>query len=117
MSRQIRQQPRMHDREVAMAWLHDQFAWPGFVGPDFHNQTPGGRHALIEWLHRKCVAMRAAGIRGAHQYSLPLHIELLRILRAERAALQAIETAPIIVAKSDTESLPAIPDRQRLRAA
>ena len=83
--------------------------------------------------------MRAAGIAGAYHYSLPLHTELLRILRAERAALQAIEgdfgyrhghhagsvnalrqdteTAPIIVAKGDTESLPAIPDRQRLRAA
>jgi hypothetical protein len=102
------------DRHAAMAWLHEWYSWTGFTGPDFLADRPSARAAVIRWLEARCRTMRAAGIAGAHHYSLPLHTELLRILKAERAALQAI---PTIVAKSDTESLPVPPIRQRLRAA
>ena len=59
----------------------------------------------IAWLERKCRAMRAQGLAGHWAYDLALHRNLLSILQAERAALAA------------TESLPASPDRRRLRAA
>jgi hypothetical protein len=49
--------------------------------------------------------MRAQGLAGHWAYELALHRSLLSILKAERAALAA------------TESLPASPDRRRLRAA
>jgi hypothetical protein len=49
--------------------------------------------------------MRAQGLAGHWSYDLALHRNLLSILEAERAALPA------------TESLPASPDRRRLRAA
>ena len=77
-----------YDRTGAMSWLRRQFSWPGFDGPNFSDDTRANRRAIAEWLRRKCIAMRAAGIAGAHHYSLPLHTELLHILRAERAALQ-----------------------------
>jgi hypothetical protein len=56
-------------------------------------------------LECKCRAMRAQGLAGHWAYDLALHRNLLSILEAERAALSA------------TESLPASPDRRRLRAA
>jgi hypothetical protein len=49
--------------------------------------------------------MRAQGLAGHWAYDLALHRNLLSIFEAERAALAA------------TESLPASPDRRRLRAA
>jgi hypothetical protein len=49
--------------------------------------------------------MRAQGLAGHWAYELALHRSLLSILKAERAPLAA------------TESLPASPDRRRLRAA
>jgi hypothetical protein len=59
----------------------------------------------IEWLERKCRAMRAQGLAGHWAYDLALHRNLLTVLEAERAALAA------------TESLPVSPDGRRLRAA
>ena len=60
----------------------------------------------VEWLERKCRAMRAQGLAGHWAYDLAVHRNLLSILEAERAALAA------------TESLPVSPDgRRRLRAA
>jgi hypothetical protein len=61
--------------------------------------------ARIASLERKCRAMRAQGLVGHWAYDLALHRNLLSILEAERIALAA------------TESLPASPDRRRLRAA
>jgi hypothetical protein len=66
---------------------------------------PSDPAALVEWLERKCRAMRAQGLTGHWAYDLALHRNLQSILEAERAALAA------------TESLPASPDRRRLRAA
>jgi hypothetical protein len=67
--------------------------------------SPRDLAARVEWLERKCRAMRAQGLAGHWAYDLALHRKLLSILEAERAALPA------------TESLPASPDRRRLRAA
>jgi hypothetical protein len=64
--------------------------------------TSANRIALLE---RKCRAMRAQGLAGHWAYDLALHRNLLTILEAERTALAA------------KESLPASPDRRRLRAA
>jgi hypothetical protein len=61
--------------------------------------------AGIEWLERRCRAMRAQGLAGHWAYELALHRNLLSILEAERAALSA------------KESLPVSPDGRRLRAA
>jgi hypothetical protein len=66
---------------------------------------PNDPSALVQWLERKCRAMRALGLAGHWAYDLALHQNLLTVLEAERAALAA------------TESLPASPDRRRLRAA
>ena len=77
---------RAYDHPAAMAWLAAQF-----VGPDFHNASPAGAAALIDWLERRCRTMRAQGIAGAYHYDLPLHTELLRILAAEKAELAAME--------------------------
>jgi hypothetical protein len=68
-------------------------------------QAPVAPADRITWLERKCRAMRAQGLAGHWAYDLALHRNLLSILEAERAALAA------------TESLPASPDRRRLRAA
>jgi hypothetical protein len=67
--------------------------------------SSAGYAERIPWLERKCRAMRAQGLAGHWAYDLALHRNLLSILEAERAALPA------------TESLPASPDRRRLRAA
>jgi hypothetical protein len=67
--------------------------------------SPRDLAARVEWLQRKCRAMRARGLAGHWTYDLALHRNLLTVLEAERAALPA------------TESLPASPDRRRLRAA
>jgi hypothetical protein len=56
-------------------------------------------------LEHKCRAMRAQALAGHWTYDLALHRNLLTVLEAERAALAV------------TESLPASPDRRRLRAA
>jgi hypothetical protein len=66
---------------------------------------PGDAAAHVASLEHKCRAMRAQGLAGHWSYDLALHRNLLSILEAERAALPA------------TESLPASPDRRRLRAA
>jgi hypothetical protein len=89
MSRPL-SQARAYHRPAAMAWLAGQF-----FGPDFHNETPDSRAALIAWLERRCRTMRAQGLAGAWHYDLPLHAELLRILAAERAALAAAEPSRI----------------------
>jgi hypothetical protein len=68
-------------------------------------QAPANPADRIAWLERKCRAMRAQGLAGHWAYDLALHRNLLTVLEAERAALVA------------TESLPASPDRRRLRAA
>jgi hypothetical protein len=91
---------RRRDRHATMTWLGHQF-----VGPEFHNETQDGRAALVAWLEHRCRAMRTQGIAGSWHYDLPLHTELCRILKAEQAEIAAME------------SLPAFPDRQRLRAA
>jgi hypothetical protein len=67
--------------------------------------TPTDAADYITWLERKCRAMRAQGLAGHWAYDLALHRNLLSILEAERAALNA------------TESLSASPDGRRLRAA
>jgi hypothetical protein len=67
--------------------------------------SPRDLAARVEWLQRKCRDMRARGLAGHWTYDLALHRNLLTVLEAERAALPA------------TESLPASPDRRRLRAA
>jgi hypothetical protein len=73
----------------------------GYIGFDLNQSAP-----RIEWLERKCRAMRAQALAGHWAYDLALHRNLLSILQAERAALTA------------TESLPdSSPDRRRLRAA
>jgi hypothetical protein len=89
MSRVIRTTSRPYDRAQAMQWLSDRCCWPGDC-PDFTDETPAGRAAVIELLRKVCTAMRAAGIRGAWHYSLPLHTELFRILTAEEAQLADI---------------------------
>ena len=66
---------------------------------------PSDPASSIEWLERKCRAMRAQGLAGHWAYDLALHRNLLTVLEAERAALSA------------TESLPVSPDGRRLRAA
>jgi hypothetical protein len=66
---------------------------------------PANRADRVTWLERKCRSMRARGLAGHWAYDLALHRNLVSILEAERAALAA------------TESLPASPDRRRLRAA
>ena len=66
---------------------------------------PSEPFARIAWLDRKCRAMRAQGLACHWAYDLALHRKLLTVLGPERAALPA------------TESLPASPDRRRLRAA
>jgi len=68
-------------------------------------QAPTDPAGRIEWLERKCRAMRAQGIAGHWVYDVALHRNLLSVLEAERAALPA------------TESLPVSPDGRRLRAA
>jgi len=98
---------RPYDRWAAMAWLSAKFAWCGFTGPDFDDPSPAGRAALIAWMETRCRSMRAAALAGAWHYDLPLHIDLKRILDAERAAL------PVAA----TESLPTPSDRQSLRVA
>jgi hypothetical protein len=67
--------------------------------------SPSNPAERIVWLEHKCRSMRAQGLAGHWTYDLALHRNLLSILEAERAALAA------------TESLPASPDRRRLRAA
>jgi hypothetical protein len=68
-------------------------------------QPPADRLDRIAWLEHKCRAMRAQALAGHWTYDLALHRNLLTVLEAERAALAV------------TESLPASPDRRRLRAA
>jgi hypothetical protein len=68
-------------------------------------QAPTGVAERVAWLERKCRAMRAQGLAGHWTYDLALHRNLLTVLEAERSALAA------------TASLPASPDRRRVRAA
>jgi hypothetical protein len=55
--------------------------------------SPSNPAERIEWLERKCRAMRAQGLTGHWPYDLALHRNLLSILEAERAALAATETS------------------------
>jgi hypothetical protein len=103
-----------YDRARAMRWLADRCCWPGDC-PDFTDETPAGRAAAIELLRKVCTAMRAAGIRGAWHYSLPLHTELVRILQAEEAQLAAIREG--LAAQRGTRGLPAISRGRRQRRA
>jgi hypothetical protein len=59
--------------------------------------------------------MRAAGVRGAWHYSLPLHTELFRILKAEEAALTAIQEE--LAARRGSRVLSAISRGRRQRRA
>jgi hypothetical protein len=113
MSRVIRSTSRAYDRSQAMRWLADRCCWSGPDLPDFADETPAGRSAVIDLLRRVCTAMRGAGVRGAWHYSLPLHIELIRILKAEEAQLAAIRCAQ----SGSTRSLPAIFRSRRQRRA
>jgi hypothetical protein len=105
---------KAYDRAQAMQWLSDRCCWPGDC-PDFTDETPAGRAAVIELLRKVCTAMRAAGIRGAWHYSLPLHTELFRLLTAEEAQLAAIRENA--AARSGAESLPASSRGRRQRRA
>ena len=88
MSRVIRSTSRTYDRARAMQWLLERCPTSDF--PDFPDDTPAGRAAIIDMLRKVCVKMRAHGLRGEWHYSLPLHTELWRILQAEEAQLAAI---------------------------
>jgi hypothetical protein len=68
--------------------------------------SPRDLAARVEWLERKCRAMRAQGLSGRWAYDLGLHQSLLMVLKAERAALSATQ-----------ECSPASPDRQHERRA
>jgi hypothetical protein len=68
-------------------------------------QAPTEPAKRIAWLESKGRSMRAQGLAGHWAYDLALHRNLLAVLEAERAARAA------------TKSLPASPDRRRLRAA
>jgi hypothetical protein len=113
MSRVIRSTSRPYDRSHAMQWLADRSCWPG-DRPDFTDETPAGRATVIDLLRKVCTAMRGAGVRGAWHYSLPLHTELVRILKAEEAHLSALRD---FAAQRGTRSSPAHTDRRRRRAA
>jgi hypothetical protein len=110
----IRSTSRPYDRAQAMQWLADRCCWPGDC-PDFTDETHAGRAAVIELLRKVCTAMRAAGIRGAWHYSLPLHTELFRILTAEEAQLAALREE--LATQGGSTSLPAISRGRRQRRA
>jgi hypothetical protein len=116
MSRVIRTTSRPYDRAQAMQWLADRCCWSGADLPDFTDETPAGRAAVIDLLRRVCTAMRAAGLRGAWHYSLPLHTELFRILKAEEAQLAAIRER-LAAQRGSTGSLPAVSRGRRQRRA
>ena len=113
MSRVIRTTSRAYDRAQAMQWLSERCVT--LDAPDFSDETPAGRAAVIELLRKVCTAMRAAGIRGAWHYSLPLHTELVRILTAEEAQLAVLREE--LAAQRGTRGLPAISRGRRQRRA
>ena len=115
MSRVIRSTSRPYDRSQAMRWLADRCCWSGAHLPDFTDETPGGRAAVIELLRLVCTAMRGAGVRGAWHYSLPLHTELVRILKAEEAQLATLRGQ--LAAQRGSKDLPAISRGRRQRRA
>ena len=96
-----------------MQWLAERCPTPGF--PDLTDETPAGRAAVIEMLRMVCRAMRAAGLRRAWHYSLPLHTELFRILKAEEAQLAALRER--LAVQNGARSLPAISRGRRQRRA
>ena len=102
------------DRAHSMQWLADRCCWPGDC-PDFSDETPSGRAAVIDLLRKVCAAMRAAGVRGAWHYSPPLHTELVRILKAEEAQLTALREQ--LAAQRGTRDLSAISRGRRQRRA
>ena len=114
MSRVIRSTSRPYDRAQAMQWLAERCC-PTADCPDFTDETPAGRAAIIEMLRRVCTAMRAAGLRRAWHYSLPLHTELFRILKAEEAQLAVLREE--MAAQRGTRGLPAVSRGRRQRRA
>lgn len=112
MSRVIRSTSLPYDRAQAMQWLAERCPTADF--PDLTDDTPAGRAAVIEMLRKVCTAMRAAGLRGAWHYSLPLHTELWRIFQEEEVQLAAIREFAV---QRGTRSSPAQSDRRRRRAA
>ena len=115
MSRVIRSTSRPYDRSQAMQWIADRCCWSGADLPDFTDETPAGRAAVIDLLRRVCTAMRGAGVRGAWHYSLPLHTELFRILKAEEAQLATLRGQ--LAAQRGSKDLPAISRGRRQRRA
>ena len=113
MSRVIRSTSSPYDRARAMQWLAERCPTADF--PDLTDDTPAGRAAIIEMLTKVCVRMRAHGLRGEWHYSLPLHIELWRILQGEEAQLAAIREE--LAAQRGTRGLPAAPRGRRQRRA
>jgi hypothetical protein len=113
MSRVIRSTSRPYDRAQAIQWLAERCSTPDF--PDLSDDTPAGRAAIIEMLHKVCVRMRAHGLRGEWHYSLALHTELFRILQAEEAQLTAIREE--LAAHRGIRGLPAAPRSRRQRRA
>ena len=106
---------RPYDRPQAMQWLADRCCWAAADLPDFTDETPAGRAAVIDLLRRVCTAMRAAGIRSAWHYSLPLHTELFCILKAEEAQLATLRGQ--LAAQRGSKDLPAISRGRRQRRA
>jgi len=107
---------RPYDRAQAMQWLADRCCWSGADCPNFNDETPAGRASVIDLLRRVCTAMCAAGVRGAWHYNLPLHTELVRILKAEEAQLATLREQ--LAAQCGARSLPVRhPNRRRQRAA
>jgi hypothetical protein len=105
-----------YDRAKAMQWLSDRCCCPYGDFPDFADETPAGRAAVIEMLRKVCTSMRAAGLRGAWHYNLPLRGALARILECEEAELAAIREK--LAAQRGTKGLPAnSPGRSPRRAA
>ena len=112
-SPEISRGDKAYDRAQAMQWLAERCPTPDF--PDLTDETPAGRAGVIEMLRKVCTAMRAAGVRGAWHYSLPLHTELFRILTEEEAQLAAIREE--FAAQCGTTDLPAISRGRRQRRA
>jgi hypothetical protein len=77
------------DRRTALARLLP--LWPH----ELEDESPTGRRYLLARLRRALRAERCRGIAGHWTYDLARHVELLRVYRAELAALRTcLGTAP-----------------------